>query len=82
MQHAKTIADYKAVSMNLMHEDIKITDEIYAPILSNEIKDRIGRLNERSNEPSNGELVDALVHLSNAELAQLMVAIQERIIEH
>jgi hypothetical protein len=82
LQHAKTIADYKAVSMNLMHEDIKITDEIYAPILSNEIKDRIGRLNERSNEPSNGELVDALVHLSNAELAQLMVAIQERIIEH
>ncbi len=34
LQHAQTMADYKAVSMNLMHEDIKITDEIYAPILS------------------------------------------------
>ena len=30
--------------MNLMHEDTKITDEIYAPILSNEVELRIGRL--------------------------------------
>ncbi len=44
LQHAQTMADYKTISMNLMHEDIQITDEIYAPILSNEIKDRIGRL--------------------------------------
>ena len=30
LQHAQTMADYKAVSMNLMHEDIRTTDGIYA----------------------------------------------------
>jgi hypothetical protein len=38
------MADYKAVSMNLMHHDIKITDSIYAPILSEEVKERIAGL--------------------------------------
>jgi len=32
LQHARTMADYKAVSMNLMHADISITDGIYAPL--------------------------------------------------
>ena len=73
------MADYKAVSMNLIHEDIKITDEIYAPILSNEIKDRIGRLNAQSTESSNGEMVKALAHLSNAELAKLLVVAAHRL---
>jgi hypothetical protein len=79
LQHAQTMADYKAVSMNLMHEDIKITDEIYAPILSNEIKDRIGRLNAQPAEPSSGELTEALANLSNAELAQIMVLAARRL---
>jgi hypothetical protein len=42
--HLDSYADYKAVSMNLMHADIKITDSIYAPILSNEVQHRISRL--------------------------------------
>ena len=29
--HAQTMADYKAVSMNLMHDNIEITDSTYAP---------------------------------------------------
>ena len=33
---AKTMADYKAVSMNLMHGDFKITDGIYAPLLGDQ----------------------------------------------
>ena len=65
--------------MNLMHEDIKITDEIYAPILTNEVKDRIGRLAARPGEPPDGELVDASSRLSNAELAQLMVVAAQRL---
>ena len=44
LQHAKTMADYKAVSMNLMHEDIRVTDGIYAPLAGHEVQDRIARL--------------------------------------
>jgi len=44
LQHAKTMADYKAVSMNLMHNDIRVTDGIYAPLARDEVKDRIADL--------------------------------------
>jgi len=79
LQHAQTMADYKAVSMNLMHEDIKITDEIYAPILSNEVKNRIGRLVAEPSTSLEPELMGALSQLSNAELAQLMVVAAQRL---
>jgi integrase len=79
LQHAQTMADYKAVSMNLMHEDIKITDEIYAPILSNEVKDRIGRLVAEPSTSLEPELIGALSQLSNAELAQLMLVAAQRL---
>jgi site-specific recombinase XerD len=44
LQHARTMADYKAVSMNLMHEDIRTTDSTYAPLLSDEVGTRIAGL--------------------------------------
>jgi integrase len=79
LQHAQTMADYKAISMNLMHEDIKITDEIYAPILSNEVKDRISRLNIQPSYQTDPHLADVLCHLSNAALAQLMRLAAQRL---
>jgi hypothetical protein len=51
LQHARTMADYKAVSLNLMNEDIRITDQIYAPILSEEVSRRIDGL---GNQPEIG----------------------------
>ncbi len=51
LQHAKTMADYKAVSMNLMHEDIRVTDGIYAPLAGNEVQQRITALNLSSAAP-------------------------------
>ena len=36
LQHARTMADYKAISQNLMHGDIRVTDGIYAPLLGSE----------------------------------------------
>ncbi len=37
LQHAKTVADYKAVSMNLMHVDIRVTDGICPPLAGHEV---------------------------------------------
>lgn len=79
LQHAQTMADYKAVSMNLMHEDIKITDEIYAPILSNEVQVRIGRLYKQPSDQPDPQLADVLCPLSNADLAQLMRLAAQRL---
>jgi integrase len=69
---AHTMADYKAVSMNLMHNDIKITDSIYASILSEEVKERIARLTSNQDSIQDPE-VDGLVgQLSNAELSKVL----------
>lgn len=41
LQHCRTMADYKAVSMNLMHDNIRVTDGIYAPLATDEVKQRV-----------------------------------------
>ena len=81
LQHAQTMADYKAVSMNLMHEDIKVTDQIYAPILSEEVKHRISALGSSSLpiKRLNNELLDKVDRLSNEELSQLLSLAAERL---
>lgn len=80
LQHAQTMADYKAVSMNLMHEDIKITDEIYAPILSNEVQVRIGRLAASEPESIDNNLESLVRSLSNHDLSAVMRIVAERLV--
>jgi hypothetical protein len=41
---AKTIEDFKAVSMNAMHSSMKITDEFYSNLNDAEVQNRIGSL--------------------------------------
>ena len=73
------MADYKEVSMNLMHEDIKITDEIYAPILSHEVQLRISRLGSQPYTPSENKLVSLARSLSNDELSTVLRIVAERL---
>ena len=42
--HARTMPDYKVVSMNLMHHDLQITGSIYAPMFGNDVQKRIANL--------------------------------------
>lgn len=70
--HAQTIADYKAVSMNLMHESIKTTDSIYAPMLSSDVRNRITNLSNPSSTGSNSEIERFLVGLEKENLADVL----------
>lgn len=79
LQHAQTMADYKAVSMNLMHADIRVTDSIYAPLASEEVRRRIAGLTSSVLSPKSDRAADLLDGLSNAELAQLLTAAAERL---
>jgi len=54
--HAQTMADYKAVSMNLMHESIEITDSTYAPMLSSDVQERIAGLSGKAMSTPGDEL--------------------------
>jgi integrase len=70
LQHADTMADYKAVSMNLMHSDIRVTDGIYALLARDEVKHRIADLTRGSGLGKAVDLavVPVLNRLSDQEL--------------
>jgi len=61
--HAQTMADYKAVSMNLMHDSIEITDSTYAPMLSSDVQERIAGLSGKA-----ASTPDREAHLAGNEL--------------
>jgi integrase len=76
---AQTMVDYKAVSMNLMHNDIKITDSIYAPILSEEVKERIAKLTSSQDYMPDIETDGLLGQLSNADLSKVLRIVASRL---
>jgi integrase len=49
LKNANTMAEYKAVSMNLMHSNIGITDGIYAELPGEDVKETIRRLGQNAN---------------------------------
>jgi integrase len=75
LQRAKTMGDYKAISQNLMHNDIRVTDAIYAPLLGDEIGSRIKSLTKDSsaNEMVDGELGAVLGKLSKKDRRQALI---------
>jgi len=79
LQHSDTMADYKAVSMNLMHADIRVTDSVYAPLASEEVRQRIAGLTSAVPSSRRRRTTDLLDGLSNAELAQLLSEAAERL---
>jgi integrase len=83
LQHAKTMADYKAVSMNLMHADIRVTDSIYAPLAGDDVRRRItsltGEISGDRDTLPDGDLVNQLHGMSDAELAQILKAAAQRL---
>lgn len=59
---AKTIEDFKAVSMNALHSSMEITDQFYSNLNDNEMQDRISRLGNRSEQHDvSTENIEALI---------------------
>jgi hypothetical protein len=81
LQHAKTMADYKAVSMNLMHQDIRVTDSIYAPLVSDEVQQRIAGLTGTTVLPLAlaGEMASFISTLSKGQLSKALMAIAQQL---
>ena len=79
--HAHAMADYKAVSMNLMHADIRVTDGIYAPLLGDEVKQRIAGLTGSTVTPlsAHGDLATLIRDLPDAQLSQALMMLAGRL---
>ena len=82
LQHAQTMADYKAASMNLMHSDIRTTDSIYAPLASDEVQRRIAALTGPPTEQQGtyATSVNAFEDLTDAQLSQVMAVAAKRLV--
>lgn len=64
LESALTVADLKAISINLMHSDLKITDGIYAILSNDNVKQRITTLGSSSQGSDNlAEIVSLLSQL-------------------
>jgi site-specific recombinase XerD len=81
LQRAKTMADYKAVSMNLMHEDIRVTDSIYAPLASHEVQQRIAGLtaSARPIAAADNDMAAFVRTLSPEQLSETLMAIAQQL---
>ena len=81
LQHAKTMADYQAVSTNLMHEDIRVTDSIYARLASDEVKQRIAGLttSATTRAVAGNSMTDFVSVLSKEQLSEALIAIAQQL---
>jgi site-specific recombinase XerC len=70
VERCRSMAEYQAVSRNLMHRSIAITDKIYAGIELEERKQLISMLAHATVEPKDAELYEYLGALSRADLAK------------
>lgn len=60
LEHAKNIADFKAVSLNALHSSMEITDEFYSNLNDGEIQNRIGSLGKGNPPNKKEELLELL----------------------
>jgi len=56
LKNAKDVSAVKAVSQNLMHENLTITDGVYGILSESDVKKRIGELGQRIVSAKNDDL--------------------------
>jgi hypothetical protein len=56
LSKSKTVADFKAVSLNVMHASMEITDEFYSNLNDGELENRISSLNKSGQNLEDSEL--------------------------
>ncbi len=64
LMHCQTMADYKALSLNLMHESLETTDRIYVHLAQKDLRTRIARLASPTVYPPVDSLREYLNHIS------------------
>jgi integrase len=77
---AKTMADYKALSENMMHADIRTTDDTYAMLSSEEVKNRIAGLFAQPSNRTQGEPATSLESLPNERLSEMLFEVARRLV--
>jgi integrase len=69
LKRARTAAEFKALSRNLMHADLRITDSVYGVLTDNDVRDTIAGLGGATPHKQNGQR--ALIEMLEATLTEL-----------
>ena len=78
VERCNTMAEYQALSRNLMHDSIKTTDEIYAGIGLRERKNLISKLTEKLLDQPSDQLSSFLNNLNKEDLLRtISVAVKK-----
>ena len=67
LKRARTIAELKAVSQNLMHADLTVTNGVYAVLTDDDVQHTIASLGQ-AELPQNGDALIATLERLLAEL--------------
>lgn len=76
--HCQTMADYKALSLNLMHESLEITDSIYVHLKLEELRNRITNLAAQPAGMPDGELEQFLLGVSRQNIPSAIKILVDR----
>jgi integrase len=74
----QTMADYKALSLNLMHESLEITDKIYVHLQMEDMRNRITRLASKQTGMPDGELEKFLLDVSRNDIPEAIQILARR----
>lgn len=76
--HCQTMADYKALSLNLMHESLEVTDSIYVHLKLEEMRNRITNLAIQPIGMPDGELERFLLGVSRQNIPSAIKILVDR----
>jgi len=57
LHKARNLGDLKAISMNMMHSSIRVTDEIYGVFASDDVKSTLDKLSGANKSSTRDELI-------------------------
>jgi integrase len=76
--HCQTMADYKALSLNLMHESLEVTDSIYVHLKLEELRNRITNLAIQPIGMPDSELEQFLLGVSRQNIPSAIKILVDR----
>ena len=63
LKQARNMAELKAISQNIMHSSVVITDQVYGKLITNDVKDIIGDLGTGTRDSTLSDKINELIAL-------------------
>ena len=72
LKQARNMAELKAISQNIMHASVIITDQVYGKLINDNVRDVISNLGTQAQPPQSGAL-------DKTEILQLIKRLEQQL---